>query len=38
MYIDKGEKGKGKGKTPEEMEEVREDARDRLRRWERDNH
>ena len=37
-YIDKGEKGKGKGKTPEEMEEVREDARDRLRRWERDNH
>ena len=38
MYIDKGEKGKGKGKTPEEMEEVREDARDRLRHWERDNH
>ena len=31
-YVDKGEKGKGKGKTPEEREEAREDARDRLRR------
>ena len=37
-YIDKGDKGKGKGKTPEEMEETREDARDRLRHWERDNY
>ena len=33
-YVDKGDKGKGKSSTPEE----REGERERLRRWERDNH
>ena len=32
-YLDKGEKGKGKSKTPEQ----RDGERERLRRWEHDN-